>query len=222
MDRISIYRLAYLIVFILAFLIGLYVHKYHKSLKILVALLAFGLFIEFIVEINIITGLLSEEFIYNLYIPVEYFLFAFFFHSINDQKYIRKSIIWSFPLFLAIIIMLSEFKEVSVIKLSNHIYIFSGILIIVWSLWTLFIIKPIVGMKFGKHPLFWICTGLIIFYSGSIPFNAMYNYLKETDKNSFDLLSKIIQKGLNIFLYTSIITGFICSHKMKKNNCLND
>ncbi len=210
-------RLIYLVFYIIAFGIGLYVKKYHKGLHILVGLLGLGLFTEYLVSANnAISDVNYEDYIYNIYVPFEYFLYASFFYCINKNRYIRKSILISIPLFIVSILIFSEFKAIFGEKLRTNIYVLSGIFTIIWSLWTLFILEPIKGITFKTHPLFWICTGLIIFYSVNTPYNLMYDSLKELDKDLFKLASKIVQRGSNMFLYLIISIGFICSHRMKK------
>jgi len=216
MQEIDI-RFIYLIMYVLAFGVGLYIYKYHKALKILVFLLAFGIFTEYIVSILIrFFNIENEEFIYNFYVPIEYFLYAAFFYYISDNKNLRKAIIISIPVFVISILLFTEAESIFSKILQTNIYVLSGIFTIIWSLWTLFTVKPIKKVKFRAHPLFWICTGLIVFYSVNTPFNLLYDILKKTDEDLFNLVSKIVQRGSNIFLYTFFIIGFICSHRMKK------
>jgi hypothetical protein len=61
----------------------------------------------------------------------------------------------------------------------------------------------------SKDPLFWISIGLFAFYIISIPFFAMYNYLR-TDYVDILLLFRIIFVILNYFMYSCIIIGLIC------------
>ncbi|MDC8006037.1 hypothetical protein POV27_18440 [Aureisphaera galaxeae] len=207
-------RFIYLTVFTLAFLIGIFSYKYHKALKILLGVMGLGLFVEYLVEINKYWGLATEPYLYNIYIPLEYFLYASFFYVLNTgRRYLRKGILISVPVFLLVILLSLEIPLLND-KLITFVYTVSGILICTWSIWTLFVIKPLEGRKFVAHPLIWICGGLIIFYSGITPFNIAYNILLVRPE-SLELLSTIIQKGFNIFLYTSIGIGFVCSHRMK-------
>ncbi len=212
----SSYRLVYISVFILAVIFGIFSKKYHTGLKVLVGLLILGITTEFWVEANKILQLTSEAFIYNIYIPLEYLCYSYFFYKMNKSRKMRKAVILSIPLFVISIPIFSSFMDLPVHELLTEIYTLSGILVILWSIWTLFTIKPEEGLKFHTHPLFWICTGLIIFYSGITPFNLMHNHLKNNNAALFEFMSRIIQKGLNVFLYTSFIIGFICSHRMKK------
>ena len=95
----STYRLIYFMVFIPAFITGLIVYKYHKALYILIGLMGLGLLAELLVEVNKHVSVMSEEFLYNLYIPLEYFLYALFFYKVNTNKNIRKAILFSLVLF---------------------------------------------------------------------------------------------------------------------------
>jgi len=211
----NLFRLLYLIVFTMSFATGIYVYKYNKALYILVGLMGLGLLTEYIAEINTYIEITNEAFIYNLYIPLEYLFYTAFFYFINTNVIIKKVILISIPLFIISILLFSEFKAVSVVELATDIYTFSGILTMTWSIWTLFVTQPIKGLKSIKHPLIWICAGLIIFYSGITPFNLGHNILKEINPEIFSLLSGYISKGFNIFLYISFSIGFICSHRMK-------
>ena len=206
-------KLIYLLTYTLAFIVGVLVYKYHKALKILIGLLALGLITEYTVNsVNAIVGSREayEELIYNIYIPAEYILYALFFYCINTNKLLKKVILWSFPLFVIITFILYTYVVQTVKELRTDVYIVSGILTILWSICSLFLIKPLKNITFIQHPLFWICTGLIIFYAGILPFNVLFESIKE-DK----ILAPLIRKGFNIWLYSFIIIGFIYSHRMK-------
>lgn len=213
MEVISTYRWIYLIIFLVSFIIGCVVFKYHRALRILLAVMALGLLTEFIVEFNKYLELSTESFIYNIYIPLEYILYAAFFYFVNVNKTLRKSILISIPVFVIMISVMKVFKVASASGLATNVYTISGILITIWSIWTLFVLPLIEDVKFTNHPLIWICAGLIIFYSGITPFNLAYNALISTE--SFEPLSRNIQKGFNIFLYVSLTIGFICSNRLK-------
>ena len=212
---ISAIRIAYIFSICTAFIIGLIVYKYNKRLNILVGLIGLGVFTELFVEVNKYIKIDTENFFYNIYIPLEYFLYAFFFYKINEHRLLRKLILISIPLFIGIAIVATVFKETFSYYLATDIYTISGLLVIIWSIWTLFVLKPIKNIKFTMHPLFWICIGIIIFHSGIIPFNMTRDYIKEYNYELFDWLSKFYQKGFNIWLYTAFSIGFICSHRMK-------
>ena len=209
-------RLIYLIVICIAFIIGLSVRKYNKKLNILVGLIGLGVFTELFVEFNKHYKIDTENFFYNIYIPVEYFLYAFFFYHINEHRSLKKTVLISIPLFIGTAIFLLVFNTTFSSHLAIDIYTISGLLVVIWSIWTLFVLKPIKNIKFTAHPLFWICIGIIIFHSGIIPFNMMRDYIRDNNYELFDMLSKFFQKGFNIWLYIAFSIGFICSHRMKK------
>ncbi len=206
-------KLIYLSVFTLAFIVGVFVYKYDKALKILILLLGIGILTEYTVNImNSIAGSreVYEELIYNIYMPTEYILYALFFLKVNRNKILKKIILWSIPIFIITAIFLYYTLKLTIKELRTDIYIISGILTMIWCICTLFLIKPSKNITFIQHPLFWICTGLLIFYAGILPFNVLFKSVKD------DFLRNLIQKGFNICLYSFIIIGFIYSHRMKK------
>ena len=210
-------RLIYLVIFALAFGLGVYLYKYAKALWIIVALMAFGLFTEYMVELNKhLDSQINENFIYNLYIPLEYLFYASFFYFININRLIKKSILISVPIFITIVFLLLKFDVSDFLKFNASIYILSSILTIVLSIWSLFLIRPLNSIKFIQHPLFWFCSGFIIFYAGILPFTVMQNYMELQNPDFFKEISDLIRKGLNFVLYSFIIIGFVCSHRMKK------
>ena len=213
---ISPLRIIYLTIFILAFVLGIINYKYNKQLAVLVILLGVGLATEFFVEINKYITVAPETFIYNIYIPLEYLVYTIFFYRINTNRLLKKSILISIPIFLIVVLSMSKYSGKEVSQLSSEVYNISGIFAVIWSLCTLFTIEPIKNIKFTQHPLFWICSGIILFHSGIIPFNVMHNHVKIADKELFETVSKLFQKGLNIWLYVSFSIGFIYSRRVKK------
>ena len=213
-------RLIYLIVFTIAFGVGVFSYKYKKALWILISLMAIGLLTEYIVELNKYQEhKVNENFIYNIYIPLEYFFYACFFYFINNDKLIKKYIKLSIPLFIIILFLLLKYDKsfLSEVKLNDKVYTTGGALTIILSTYTLFIIKPLKGVKFTTHPLFWFCTGFIIFYSGILPSTSMLDKTEEIDnlsgvKSIFDN----IRKSSNIIFYILVTIGFIYSNKLKK------
>ena len=213
MEEISLHRGIYLIVFLSSFIVGCSVYRYHRALRILLAVMLLGLITELLVELNKHLPFSSEPIIYNIYIPIEYLLYAGFFYCINTNTYLRKAIVISIPLFVIAFLLLEVFQPASLIDLATRSYTISGVLITTWSVWTLFILPPLEGIKIIRHPLLWICAGLIVFYSGITPFNLVYDAIITSD--SFKPLSSYIQIGFNIFLYLSLIVGFVCSNRLK-------
>jgi len=213
-------KLIYLLTYTLAFCVGVFVYKHHKALYILLGLIALGLCTEYAVNITnyIVGNRVYEPFIYNCYIPLEYLGYTHFFYTITVHLKLKKLIVFMVLPYLIVFWLTSDLFYITIPKqkLATTAYIVGGLITTAWSIFTLFLIKPLKKVTFIQHPLFWICTGLIVFYSGMTPFNKLFEYLKDTNEDTFKQISNIIRKGLNIIFYCSIIIGFLCSHRIKK------
>ena len=66
-----------------------------------------------------------------------------------------------------------------------------------------------------RIPVFWILSGLLIFYSGVYFFNTAYSYMSLHNIQQAKNLRAYINVTLNIFLYFFWINGFICSTRIR-------
>jgi len=189
--------------------------KYHKALYILLGLMGLGLLVELIVNINIhVFNLKNENYIYNLYIPLEYLFYASFFYYINTNKLIKKVIKLTIPLFIISVLLILKNNPVAEGKFLSNVYILGGILTVSLSFWSLFILKPIKHLKFNKHPLFWFCTAFIVFYTCILPFSIFQFDLERKNIELFIKASHFLRKGANIIFYILLLIGFIFSDKL--------
>jgi hypothetical protein len=67
-----------------------------------------------------------------------------------------------------------------------------------------------------RQPAFWICTGLLFFYTCSFPIYGLFNYL-----NRAPLIIKknigVIILLLNVLLYSSFTIAFLCRIRVKNS-----
>ncbi|MBC7873585.1 MAG: hypothetical protein H7Y01_06305 [Ferruginibacter sp.] len=64
------------------------------------------------------------------------------------------------------------------------------------------------------NPAFWICTGLLFFYSCSFPLFGLIHYWSKIPKVLIDNI-QAITNILNIFLYTLFTIAFLCARSRK-------
>ncbi|OQP66048.1 hypothetical protein A3860_15800 [Niastella vici] len=67
-----------------------------------------------------------------------------------------------------------------------------------------------------KEPAFWLCTGLLFFYSCSLPLFGLWNQLHGLPKILIKNL-RAIQTILNLLLYSLFSIAFLCRTNLKKN-----
>jgi hypothetical protein len=79
----------------------------------------------------------------------------------------------------------------------------------------MFTVEMIENISILKIPIFWLTSGLLIFYAGVYFFNAAYSYLLINNQLAASEIRTYINLGLNIVLYTFWTYAFICSAKIK-------
>lgn len=216
----SIYQILYLSFLTVSFAICLYAYpsfERNRSFKVLAVLLGFSVVTELIVNVlRYIYGYKISDylFIYHLYIPLEYALLAYFFYLNNNQK-VKKIIMLSIPTF----ILASFFISLKIITLKEHPglnFNLSGVLLITWSLITLFSLQPDATVSYTRLPVFWICMGILIFHAGIFFFNTIYNDLLEQNSELAQSLHRLTIKCLNYILYICFSIAFLCSIPRKR------
>jgi len=214
---VNIFNVLYLLLLVISLLLSIRSFKYHKSFKLLPYLLSLSLLTEVIVySMYYIFDLQrSYKIIYHIYLPIEYVFFAYFFYLNFNNRTLKKLTIAS----IVFVVLLSLILSLVI----NSLYIFpgenfnlvgSGLILL--SIIALFNLQPINDLPFYKLPLFWICFGILFFYSGMFFFNEVYEYLMNSEPDLAEKLNYYINKSLNCLLYVCFSIAFICSHQMKK------
>jgi len=84
----------------------------------------------------------------------------------------------------------------------------------IYFFWELFQ-QPYSG-PLGRQPAFWICSGLLFFYTCTLPVYGPINLLKVWPKVILENLLAILV-SLTILLYISFIIAFLCRLKTRKS-----
>jgi len=184
-----------------------------KGIAIIRSVLILGLANELFVEWLQYLGK-EENFSHFIYIPAEYFLLCFFYLQHTQNRIIRHLIIYSLPVYLLAVFFLS-LKVYSFETYPSIIYNIGCILSTIWLTLIMFNIDIVDNKPLVQIPVFWLFSGLLIFYAGVYFFNTAYAFLIADSPSLAWELRIYINLGLNIILYTSWTYAFICSAKMK-------
>jgi hypothetical protein len=149
----------------------------NKSLKVFSVLLPVALLTEIIYHTYKLLYKVKYIFIYHAYIPFEYAMLAYFFYVNSSNEAARKFIFYSVPVFMLGSACISIYV-VSLDKLPVLNFNFEGILLISWSLITLFSIQPTANLSITRLPVFWVCVGILIFHPGIFLFNGVYDHIR--------------------------------------------
>jgi hypothetical protein len=164
--------------------------------------------------------------LYHLYIPLEYSLMAYYFYAINKSPVIQKVILLSIPFYAAISILISYYTITPFIAINDIIpegqnsrlcqfpmpsynFNIAGVLLIIFSLITLFTAEVNIDKKMSEHFYYWLCLGLIIFHSGVFILNAVYPQATLKNSKAAADLNVIINQSLNNIMYITFACGFI-------------
>jgi len=146
---------------------------------------------------------------YHIYVLFEYTLLSLYFLALVERRF-RKLVVVSIPVFVAASLLISyrlyDFNAFPGQNINTE-----GIFIFALSALTLFNLDVKMHSNIAAHPDFWIICGLLVFFGVTFFSNWVFTYLYGLDRNRALELFTLINKPLNIILYTCLIVGFICA-----------
>jgi hypothetical protein len=198
----------------------------NKEIPILAVYLFIAVFTEAMVLIFKFNYLQEDEtslrrIFYFLYIPIEYLCLAAYFYQVNHSKPIRQAIFISVPVYFIIsAIIFSLLLSGIEYPLSKENtfpfpgqYNIEGVLLIIFSVITMFSVKVSPQRKLSGYLYYWICLGLLIYHT-AIFISVALTKSNPVDANTFiKWLSEGINNTANILMYILFMIGFIRSTK---------
>lgn len=150
---------------------------------------------------------------YNLMVLLEFNVLFLFYRDIS-QNSLTKKIIKIFTVLYNVILFCSSFyygKAIFSTKYNTIAPVFGAVFIgIVLMLYLREFLLSEKVLNYKKNVFFWITTGLLLYYIGTMPLTAIVNFLKTG--NVFLTLYKI-QHLLTIVMHVCFLTGLIWSWK---------
>ena len=147
--------------------------------------------------------------IYNLFVLIEFSVYAFYYYLIIEVVWIKKLIrIFSivFPFFW----LWTVFFVLGINKWNSYVIISGAVFTVFFALGYYYqILKTKKDIVLFSHPEFWIATGMLVFYSCQIPYFGTLNYLiKKNLVIARSLLS--VLDVIDAAMYMLFIYAFIC------------
>ena len=206
----------YYIILFIALLLSVARIKHDKKLLVFSIMLACTLFQE------ILGGYLEFKkagnhifFIYHIFAPVYYGLFACYFSSAMPYGRARSLLRLSIPLFAALSICIS-FWQGSVESFPGIQLNIMSILLIAGSMTVLFQLDVRDKMPLFHRPIFWISISTMFFYAALFSLDGFVNYLSAHDPKLGNDLTVFLNINLNYLYYLLIIIGMLCSKPRMK------
>ncbi len=193
-----------------AIIATIFFYKYKNSL-----LKYFLYYLWFVVLVEYLGFLLGEfdedgsnHLLYNIFYVISFAYLFYLYNSVLRKK--RKIVKYSYFAYLLAFIINAFFEDYTK-EFQTIPYIIGScllILAIVWYFAEILVTEKVLHVK--RILLFWISTGLLLFYTGSIPFTITFNYYAKAE--GFNFLFAI-NYSLIIILNLCYIIGFIWSNR---------
>lgn len=174
------------------------------------------------VLVELIGVLLSRPYkypLYNIFTTLE-----FCFYSIVFNIYLKRKLLKKFSIRLIPIIVL--FSLINILFLQGFAITFNTYTFLVGSFFMVLLCcfyfyesvqADSIDLQLSRQPFFWVSSGLLIFYLGSVIINALFEYLVSNGlKSESAEIYKIINQSLNVILYSSFCIAFyLCPNNRK-------
>jgi hypothetical protein len=207
----------YIYFLIPCFLLGITVYFQHTAplyLKLFPILLAINLTVE-IGGQWVAFRFGSNVTLFNFYTAFELSFFLFMLREMIVNPRLKRVIlilIWGYPLFCIINILFIQ-KPGNWHSISYGI---GNILVVGFAIYYFFeLFKRPKAINLLREPAFWICCGLLFFYSCSFPFLGLVNFMGNAPGVIIRNFSSIITL-LNILLYVLFTIAFLCRLQFRR------
>lgn len=209
---------AVLIAEILAFISGILFYKKYFNTPLKYFLILLGIMTSIELYYTFVTDVLHQTIqnntaVYNVLSVVEFSTYFYLFRCFSKKRVHKKTISFLALCYaIAVLVNFSFFQKLSSTG-SFHLYTYALgalFLVIVISLYLIEILKSDEVLNIKKSLLFWISSGLMIYYVGVLPFWIGLPYIPQEElKNAGYILF-----SLSIIMYSCFIFGFICSKRL--------
>ncbi|MEW7280307.1 hypothetical protein ABW636_17080 [Aquimarina sp. 2201CG1-2-11] len=207
----------YYLLFITAMTLSFIASKANiKGLIYLRVLFIVGLCTELIVDITDFYEVPLHNILYYIYIPFEYIILSTFLKKYVKTKRLHLIMTYALFIYTFLVIYFTFFYYEIENDYPGIIYNIGCVFLIIWTSVLLFNLEFKEDMKLFQIPFFWICTAMIIFYSGVFLYNGFYNYLLEEKTELASKLRLLVNLNLNYLFYILMSYAFICSIRQKK------
>ncbi len=179
----------------------------------------FPLFLLITIIVEIVASWLhmhkkSTSILYNSFICLEFQFYMYVLREIIRSPRAKKIIFHTAWLYL--LLGITNILFIQKLTSFNSITYALGCLIIAVICFYYFfeLFQQTYSISLTRQPAFWICAGLLFFYTCSFPIYGLVNFLSQ------DFIAKNIRVLiilLNVFLYSSFTIAFLCRIRVRNS-----
>lgn len=157
--------------------------------------------------------------LYNIFTTFEFIFYAILFSSQFKILFFKRFALFFIPLFLIIVLINIFFIQGFNKTFNTYTFLLGSFFIVIFSCFFFYesVLPDKIDHQLSKHPFFWICSGLLIFYFGSVIINALFEYLRNQDLQAEGIrIYGIINHTLNVILYSLFCVAFFLCRNHRK------
>ena len=161
--------------------------------------------------------------IYNVFTTIEFVFYSYLFYLHLKKPVFKKIVVWFIPVFVLLVILNILFKQGFNKTFNTYTFLLGSFFIVIFCCCYFYesVLPENIDQQLSKQPFFWISSGLLIFYLGSVIINALFEYLRSNDLQAQGVkIYGIINHSLNVILYGSFCIAFFLCRNNKKISSL--
>jgi hypothetical protein len=177
-----------------------------KTLTSLFILFIVSLFTEILNKIHMDMGL-NNSYLFHFFTILEFILVSVFYSRFFKQ-YFNPFIINILILFFLVIAYL-DYQVNGLNSIDNFSISIESIILTFYSLYLFYyILKNLLFEDLLSEPVFWINTGILVYFAGNLLIFVFSNYLIQNAPKTHLLLWTVIHSFINIFYNILLSVGF--------------
>ncbi len=140
---------------------------------------------------------------YNIFTTIEFIFYAILFSTQLKISLFKKIALLFIPLYIILVFINIFFIQGFNKTFNTYTFLLGSFFIVIFSCFFFYesVLPDKIDYQLSKHPFFWICSGLLIFYFGSVIINALFEYLRNQDLQAEGIrIYGIINHTLNIIV----------------------
>lgn len=157
---------------------------------------------------------------FNVFTTIEFLFYSFLFYINLKKKLFKKLVLFFIPFFILAVIINLAFVQGFNKTFHTYTFLLGSFFIVIFCCFFFYesVLPDKIDEQLSRQPFFWVCSGLLIYYLGSVIINALFQYLTSNDLLIEGMrIYVIINNSLNVVLYSSFCIAFyLCPNNRKK------
>lgn len=158
----------------------------------------------------------SNHFIVNIYLPLSFCFYFFIFYKAFETK--KNKILCSVACIIYLLFFVCDITFIEgFYSFNSYSYSLGSILIVFCCLlYFMWLFTSDRVMNYFKLPMFWISTGLLFFFVGSLVEMSLFKYMLNNHLDINGRIYQFIMITLNVILYSAFTISFLCNQVWRK------